>query len=65
MKNVEHWDDERSLGNGIIITLVMGQSFEYMNHEGVRGFDTAQEAKEAVKSCYKCDCEECFDFLNK
>jgi hypothetical protein len=60
-KVVEFWDDERSLGNGIIVTLNYGFSFEPNGHEGVRGFDTITEAKIAtrLKNVYPCDCQQC------
>lgn len=57
---VEFWDDERCYGNGIIVTLNWGWSFEPCEHQGVRGFDLVSEAKEAVrKGAYPCACNEC------
>ena len=58
-KRIEFWDDERIEGNGIIVTLHYGWSFEPNYHEGVRGFDTIKEANQAVKNSYKCNCDEC------
>lgn len=60
-KYVEHWDDERDIGNGIIITLHYGYSFENAEHCGVMGFDTVTEAKARTrrKAIYLCDCNEC------
>ncbi len=43
---VEFWDDERSLGNGIIITLKPG--IFYYDDCGVMGFDTVREANAEV-----------------
>jgi len=44
-----HWiafiDDERSLGNSIIVTLQDGWNFEDEPGCGVRGFDTVAEVK--------------------
>ena len=61
-EHIEHWDDERGMGNGIIVTLHLGWSFEW-THEGVRGFDTVTEAREGTrkKRLYRCpdDCYEC------
>jgi len=61
-KHIEHWDDERHLGNGIIVTLHLGWSFE-QSHEGVRGFDTVTEAQAETRKkwLYRCpaDCDEC------
>ena len=37
---VEYWDDERSIGNAIIVTLCRGWRFAVQDVEHVRGFDT-------------------------
>ena len=61
-KHIEAWDDERSLGHGIIVTLVPGLSFDHASHEGIRGFDTLAEARHesARKRVHVCDpCAEC------
>jgi hypothetical protein len=60
-KWIEEWDDARSSGNGIIVTLAYGWSFEPNSHEGVRGFDTLKEAKEATlkKNIWPCECDLC------
>jgi|TARA_R110000822_G_scaffold46268_3_gene123266 hypothetical protein len=60
-KRIEDWSDERAIGNGIIVTLHYGFSFEYMNHEAVRGFDTLEDAREdtKIKWTYTCNCAEC------
>jgi len=55
---VEFWDDERDIGNGIIVTLQYGWSFE-SSHEGVRGFDSPGEAWEAIGDAIPCRCQEC------
>ena len=44
---VEHWDDERAIGNGIIVTLRPGHFF--YDDGGVMGFDTVTEARSAVR----------------
>lgn len=44
---VEHWDDERALGNGIIVTLRPGHYF--YDDCGVMGFETPTEARQAVR----------------
>jgi hypothetical protein len=46
---IEHIDDERNLGNGIIISLRKGWVFESDPSCGVRGFDTVKEAIEETK----------------
>jgi hypothetical protein len=58
------WDDERSIGNSIIVTLAYGWYFTE-KAEHVMGFDTIKEAKQAVRDTKPCDCEECLDFKNK
>jgi hypothetical protein len=42
---VAHIDDERSIGNSIIVTLKKGWDFTDEQGCGVRGFDTVAEAK--------------------
>lgn len=63
MKNkyVEHWDDERDLDHGIIVTLKYGWSFYANEHQGVMSFETFTEAREAVKrkNIYPCSCSRC------
>ena len=44
---VEHWDDERGIGNGIIVTLLPGHFF--YDDCGVMGFDTVREARTAIR----------------
>lgn len=43
---VEHWDDERSIGNGIIVTLRPGNYF--YDDCGVTSFDTEAEARREI-----------------
>ena len=44
-------DDERDIGNSIIVTLADGYRFKDGDKEGVRGFDTMRELKqETAKS---------------
>ena len=45
---VAHWDDERDIGNGIIVTLRPGYFF--YDDCGVMGFDTVRSAREALRS---------------
>jgi hypothetical protein len=40
---IEYYDDERNLGNGIIVTLIPGVFF--YDDCGVMGFDSPAEAK--------------------
>lgn len=45
LPHVMHVDDERDLGNSIIVTLAEGWYFKADPDCGVRGFDTVAEAK--------------------
>lgn len=47
-KSVLHADDERSLGNGIIVMLKDGYEFSSDPGCGTRGFDTPSEALSQV-----------------
>jgi hypothetical protein len=50
-KAVEFVDDEREMGNGVIVTLKQG--FVWRLHDGdnrVRGFDTFSEAAKDIRS---------------
>jgi hypothetical protein len=55
---IEHWDDERAMGNSLIVTLVRGWRFEDRG-EHVRGFDTKSEAMASVRAAQRCSCDEC------
>jgi hypothetical protein len=46
---IEFVDDERGLGNGIIVTLQPGLAFEIDPSCGVMGFDTLAEALAATR----------------
>jgi hypothetical protein len=58
---VEHWDDERSIGNSLIVTLKPGWrwAFDPMTPCHVEGFDRVAEAKAALRCVLKCECAEC------
>ncbi len=62
-KRVEHWDDERSIGNSLIVTLKPGWAFFACEDESaaehVKGFDTVRAAQSAVRSANKCPCRRC------
>jgi hypothetical protein len=42
---IAHIDDERNIGNSIIVTLHEGWYFEDIKNCGVNGFDTVAEVK--------------------
>ena len=61
-KQVEHWDDERDAGNGVIITIKSGYRWGSEDHgTHVRGFDTPQEAKKEIRYVTRCNCKLCDD----
>lgn len=49
-KRVAHIDDERDIGNAIIVTLHPHYFFADEPGCGVRGFDTLKELKEGIKA---------------
>jgi hypothetical protein len=57
-KRVQHWDDERGMGNSLIVTLIKGWRFKEPG-EHVRGFDTKREALADVQAAKRCDCDAC------
>lgn len=62
---IQFWDDERSSGSGILVTLFYGFTFEGGQHCGVKGFDSGAEAYQAVKDSDFCYCSECLDVLER
>lgn len=64
-QRIESWDDERSSGNGIIVTLKYGFTFEPGEHYGVKGFDSGKEAAENVAGSGHCYCDDCEKNLPK
>ena len=63
MKNakVEHWGDERSMGNILILTLKPGwRCLSYlMVPSHVEGFDPVRDTRAALPSVTPCECSEC------
>lgn len=47
---VNHIDDEREIGNSIIVTLKKHYYFADEPNCGVRGFDTLKELREGIKA---------------
>jgi len=60
-KNIMHWDDERAMGNSLIVSLIKGKKFsaDPLANEHVRGFDTISEAMSEVRSAIDCCYESC------
>jgi hypothetical protein len=55
---VQFWDDERDIGNSLIVTLANGWRFAE-DGEHVRGFDTVREARSEVAAAKRCKCVQC------
>jgi hypothetical protein len=66
-KKVMFWDDERSVGNGIIVNLAYGWEFgdDKWHPTHVRGFDSKREALDAVRESIPCHCKDCNYKLNR
>ena len=60
---VMHWDDERDIGNSLIITTARGWAFQASPDENValhvKGFDTTKEAQSSLKKLQPCQCARC------
>ena len=60
---VLHWDDERDLGNSLIVTLVNGLAFyphaDESVAEHVKGFGSVKAAEAAVRRAKSCACARC------
>jgi hypothetical protein len=59
---VAYWDDERDIGNSILVTLVYGF---HMGDGHVIGADNVKDAVQAVKDAEVCECAECVANLAK
>jgi hypothetical protein len=55
---IETVDDERDIGNSLIVTLKRGWRFEDIG-EHVRGYDTKREAIKEVRASKPCACDQC------
>lgn len=53
LPRVDHIDDERGVGNGIIVTLKQGWTFSKGEDNRVRRFDGVHEADLEVKAAQK------------
>jgi len=58
---IEEWDDEREIGNSLIVSLKPGWAFNPSEREHVRGFDTVADAMRGVRESKPCTCEECLN----
>jgi hypothetical protein len=55
---VLHWDDERSFGNSLIVSLKNGWRF-IATECHTAGFDTVREAVEGLHDTVPCACVDC------
>ena len=53
---IAHIDDERDIGNSIIVTLKSGWKFKDGEQEGVRGYDTMKDLRQDTS---KANVEQC------
>jgi hypothetical protein len=57
------WDDGRSYGDPIIVTLIRGFAFhpddDYQTAEHVRGFETIGKAMTEIRQARPCQCQRC------
>ena len=64
---IQHWDDERKMGNSLIVTLTGGWRFDYdtenPNATHVMGFDTLKDAKNSVRESVPCACIACSNLV--
>jgi hypothetical protein len=62
-KRIKWWDDERDIGNSLIVTLIEGFAFDPSEDENValhvRGYDTVKEAMAEVRKAKPCQCARC------
>ena len=59
---VLHWDDEREMGNGLIISLKNGFAFrdnDSSNAQHVAGFDSVRDARREIAAAQRCSCAIC------
>ncbi len=60
-RRIENWDDERDMGNSLLVTLKPGWRFstDPLVPTHVEGFDTVTEARRGVRQAVTCECAEC------
>jgi len=62
---IESWDDERSLGNSLIVSLRDGWRWTHGDVTHVSGFDTIAEVLAALRETTRCECETCRNNRNQ
>jgi hypothetical protein len=58
-RRVETVDDERGIGNGLIVTLAKGWALDPLVGCHVFGEDTPEKALETTLRAQRCRCKEC------
>lgn len=59
---IQHWDDERGIGNSLIVSLADGWHWAGIDHypgNHVEGFDTVAEVIYQLRQTRACDCSDC------
>lgn len=67
-ERIQFWDDERGLGNSLIVTLEHGWHWAGIDpYPGmhVAGFDTVSEVITELRATASCNCRECVEELKK
>lgn len=67
-ERIMHWDDERAIGNSLIVSLSDGWHWAGIdptpgNH--VEGFDNVRDVVNALRSTAPCRCDECKAAIEK
>lgn len=62
---IQFWNDEREAGNGLVVTLHHGFTFDEGSHLMVKQFDTIMAAVEAVRDAVGCTCADCAAMVAK
>lgn len=60
-ERIQHWDDERDIGNSIIVSLNKGFEFGIDSFEcrHVEGFDNVKDAVAGIRNSKPCACADC------
>lgn len=61
-ERIAHWDDEREIGNSLIVSLKDGWRFPAAECH-TEGFDTVRDAIEGLRETQPCDCATCLKAL--
>jgi hypothetical protein len=61
LERIAHWDDERNIGNSLMVSLKDGWQFNIDPWQArhVEGYDTVKDAIAGLQDSIKCECKEC------